>query len=366
MTNIDRKQDIFKTCTRFLSGSYPQTPQQVLRELSESIQADELPDMYGAGAVISDFEAEIARLLGKEAAVFMPSGTMCQQIALRIWTDRQHVARVGYHPTSHLEAHEYQAAQRLHNLQSVLIGSPYKLMTLADLQAVKEPLGALLLELPQREIGGQLPGWDELTATIAWAREQNIPTHLDGARLWESRPYYQRDYSEIASLFDTVYVSFYKSLGGIAGAVLAGPADVIAEARVWQRRHGGNLIKLYPYIVSARKCLAERLGRMDTYCQKAKDIAAALSTIPQIEIMPNPPQTNMMHLFFRSEPTALLEASLAISEETGIWLLSWLAPSQIPAYQKTELTVGDATLDLPDATIVELFQEIFKRTEQTS
>lgn len=364
MTNLSHKQDIFNACTRFLAGHYPQTPQQVLRELSESVQPQELPDMYGAGALISDFEADIASLLGKEAAVFMPSGTMCQQIALRIWTDRRHVPRVGYHPTAHLEIHEFQAAQRLHNLQSVLIGSPYQLMTLADLQAIDEPLGALLLELPQREIGGQLPSWDELTALLTWAREQHIPTHLDGARLWECKPYYQREYSEIAALFDTVYVSFYKSLGGIAGSVLAGPADVIAEARIWQRRQGGNLVHLYPYVLSARQGLSEHLERMEDYCQKAKAIAAVLSTIPQIEIMPATPQTNMMHIFLRGEPTALTEAALAISSETGTWLINRLMPSQLPAYQKFELTVGDATLDLTDATIVELFQELFKRVEQ--
>jgi threonine aldolase len=73
-----------------------------------------------------------------------------------------------------------------------------------------------------------------------------VALHLDGARLWECRPFYGRDYAQIAGLFDSVYVSFYKTLGGIAGAALAGPADVIAEARVWQRRQGGNLVRLFP------------------------------------------------------------------------------------------------------------------------
>lgn len=364
MTNLRDKQKIHSTCTRFLSGHYPQTPQQVMRELAETAQPHELPDLYGEGELLTAFEADTARLLGKEAAVFMPSGTMCQQIAIRIWTDRRQVPRVGYHPTSHLEIHEFQAAQRLHNVQSVLIGSPYHLMTLADLQASAEPLGALLLELPQREIGGQLPTWDELTAIIDWARERKIPTHLDGARLWECKPYYQRDYAEIAALFDTVYVSFYKSLGGIAGSILAGPADVIAEARIWQRRHGGNLVHLYPYVLAARKGLSEHLERMDAYHQKAKAIAAALSTIPQIEIMPATPQTHMMHVFLRGQSTALSEAALTISEETGTWLFNALTPSQIPAYQKFELSVGDAALDLSETTIVDLFQELLDKAER--
>jgi len=232
-----------------------------------------------------------------------------------------------------------------------------------SLETLKQTLGALLLELPQREIGRQLPTWEELIAIIDWARERNIPTHLDGARLWECKPFYRRSYAEIATLFDTVYVSFYKILGGIAGAILAGPADLIAEARMWQRRHGGNLISLYPYVLAAQKGFNERLGRMETYCAKAKAVAEILSAFPQIEIVPNPPNTHMMQVFLRGDADKLWAAALNIAQETGTWLVSWLTPAAIPAYQKTEVAVGDATLDLSDEEIVKLFQELFERAE---
>src|SRR5262249_11895382 len=157
-----------------------QTPHQALKALAEVADPDLQSDHYGEGELISQFEQEIAQLLGKEAAVFMPSGTMCQPIVLRIWADRRNIPRVAFHPTCHLELHESQAYQNLHHLQAVLVGSRDHLMTLDDLQKVAEPLGALLLELPQREIGGQLPTWEKLTAMTAWARERGIPTHLDG------------------------------------------------------------------------------------------------------------------------------------------------------------------------------------------
>ncbi|GCF08713.1 threonine aldolase family protein [Dictyobacter arantiisoli] len=365
MPNARDKQKIQRACTRFLNNHYPSTPREVLRSLIDTTGSDERSDIYGGGKLIADFEADVARLLGKEAAVFMPSGTMAQQIAVRIWTDRKHIPLVGYHATSHLELHEFQAAQRLHGISSRLIGSPYQLITVADLEAVAEPLGTLLLELPQREIGGQLPSWQDLTSLTSWARERGIPIHLDGARLWECKPYYQREYAEIAGLFDTVYVSFYKSLGGIAGAILAGPADVIAEAKIWQRRHGGNLFALYPYILAARKGFNERLERMESYYEKARDIAAALAVIPQIEIMPGVPQTNMMHIFLRGGATALVEAALDIAEETNIWLFGAVSPTQIPAYQKIELAVGDATMDLSTVEIVSLFQLLFKKIDQS-
>jgi threonine aldolase len=348
-------------CTRFLFGHYPQKPAQALHALAEMAEADLKSDHYGAGEIINNFEREVAELLGKEAAVFMPSGTMCQQIALRLWADRRGVHRVAFHPTCHLEQHEFQGYQWLHGLRARLVGNPNRLMTLDDLKAVAEPLGALLLELPQREIGGLLPTWADLTAITNWAREQGIPTHLDGARLWECQPFYGRPYAEIAALFDTVYVSFYKGLGGLAGSILAGPAEIIAQARIWQRRHGGNLIRLYPYVLSARKGLQERLGRMAAYHQKAVEIAGALSALPQIEIVPNPPQTNMMHLSLRGDSERLRDASLALSEETGIWLFFTPRPTAIPAYHLLEFTVGDATLDIPTREIASLFERLLTK-----
>src|SRR6185437_1694219 len=244
-------------------------------------------------------------LLGKEAAVFMPSGTMAQQIALRVWSERKQCRTVGFHPTCHLEIHEQKGYQALHGLRGRLVGNAHQVITLDDVKAIHEPLAALLLELPLREIGGQLPGWDDLGAQSDWAREHNIAMHMDGARLWESGPYYGRSYAEIAALFDTVYVSFYKGIGGIAGATLAGPADFIAEARVWQRRHGGNLVQLYPYVIAAREGLRLRLPRFAGYHERALRIAQALGEVPGVIIKPTPPQTNMIFFYQPANPEKL-------------------------------------------------------------
>lgn len=361
MTEKRDSTSIQNACTRFLAYHYRKSPHQVLSELAQATDPTIQADRYGQGQLIAQFEEEIATLLGKEAAVFMPSGTMCQQIALRLWANRRSINKVAFHPTCHLEIHEQQGYRLLHSLHSILVGSPHQLLTLRDLQAVTEPLGALLLELPQREIGGQLPSWEELTAIIEWARSKHIPTHLDGARLWECRPFYRREYAEIAALFDTVYVSFYKVLGGIAGAALAGPSDVIAEARIWQRRHGGNLVHLFPYVLSAKKGLADHLEQIPMYYAKARSVAEVLASFPQIQVVPNPPHTNMMHLFLHGERDKLIEAALDIAEETGTWLFAALAPTPLPSYHRLELTVGDATLDLPDEAIRTLFQLLFAK-----
>src|SRR5215218_7348282 len=182
------------------------TPPHVLQAMLDRMADGEEPDVYGVGGAVTRLEDRIAALLGKEAAV-------------------------------------------LHGLTGHLLGDADRLVTTDDLLGVREPLAAVLLELPQRDLGGLLPQWDDLVAQTTWARERGIATHMDGARLWEAQPYYERPHAEIAALFDTVYVSLYKGLEGLAGALLAGPADHVAQAREWRARLGGQVHNAWPLAV---------------------------------------------------------------------------------------------------------------------
>jgi threonine aldolase len=337
---------------------------QHLVELAEATREDEQPDRYGSGERIGRFEQQVAELLGKEAAVFVPTGVMAQQIALRIWCDRRGTRTVAFHPTSHLELHEENGYQLLHGLHGRCVGDPNRLLTLDDLEAVHEPVAALLLELPQREIGGLLPEWDDLVAQAAWTRERGIALHLDGARLWESGPFYRRPYAEVAGLFDSVYVSFYKGLGGLAGAALAADAELIAEARIWQRRHGGNLVTLHPYAVSAELALAERLDRMPAYLDHARALAAALATVDGIEVVPDPPQTPLFHVLLRGDGERLAQAALSVAEERKVFLFAQTRSTTSPSWQRHEVTVGDSTLLLEPGEVAQLYTEILERAAE--
>src|SRR5262249_15230843 len=134
-------------------------PDEILTEMTQEL-GEVKADRYGAGGVVTELEAEMCGVLGKPAAVFMPSGTMAQQIALRIHADRLGRRTVLWHPTAHPEKHEDQAVPRLHGLAPRPVGNPDQLLTTDELQEVAEYAGVLLLELPQREIGGQLPAWE--------------------------------------------------------------------------------------------------------------------------------------------------------------------------------------------------------------
>ena len=334
--------------------------------MAEATGDDERLDQYGKGDRIERLESRVAALLGKEAAVFMPSGTMAQQIALRIWSERRGIRTVAFHPTCHLELHEEKGYERLHGLHGRLVGDPQALLTLADLEDVHEPLAALLLELPQRELGGRLPEWDDLVAQTSWARERGIALHLDGARLWEAQPYYARQHSELAGLFDSVYVSFYKGLGGLAGAALAAAADTVAEARVWQRRHGGNLVTQHPFVVAAEAGLDSRLDRVATYVGHARAIAAELATVDGLEIVPDPPQTPMFYLHLRGDADRLAEAAVSVAEERGVFLFAEPSTTSSPRWQRHEVMVGETTLALEPAELRELYVEVLARASRVT
>ena len=121
---MDDKDTVFAACTRFLTHHYPGSPRQALVDLAAFAPPEARHDRYGQGELIASFEQQIAALLGKPAAVFMPSGTMCQQIALRIWADRRGIRSVAFHPTCHLERHEDKGYQMLHGLHGRLVGHP--------------------------------------------------------------------------------------------------------------------------------------------------------------------------------------------------------------------------------------------------
>ncbi len=337
----DDDEALRRSCTRSLHGHGLQRP----GELLAAIPADTEGDRYGEGGVVQELESEVARLLGKPASVFLPSGTMAQQIALRIHADRRRRRAVVFHPACHIDRHEGRGYERLHQLVGRPTGDEHRLLGLDDLREVAEPPAALVLELPQRDLGGSLPSWEDLQAQVAWARERGAAAHLDGARLWECGPAYDRPVREVAEPFDTVYVSFYKKLGGLSGCCLAGPEDTMAEVREWRRRHGGTLFALWPYAASDLAALRARLPRMGAYHAHALAIAAALREVPGVRVLPDPPQTSMMHIRLRTDADRMRAAALRLARDEGIWTWarSWPSP---PGSAEVELDVGDATLGI--------------------
>jgi threonine aldolase len=202
-------------------------------------------------------------------------------------------------------------------------------------------------------------------AQTTWARRRGVALHLDGARLWQCGPFYKRPLSEIAALFDTVYVSLYKDLGSLGGCVLAGPADVIAEARVWRIRHGGRLSTYEPMALSAEQGLDERLPRMPAFVRKAREIGVALGRVDGLDVVPDPPQTAMFHVYVRGDLERLEDTLFELAKETGTLLASYFVPTPLTGVQKTEINIGLSSLDVTSAEIADLFAELVRRAARS-
>ncbi|OEJ40235.1 threonine aldolase [Streptomyces agglomeratus] len=312
-------------------------------------ELSEPADVYGDG-VVAELERRVARTLGTEAAAFFPTGTMAQQVALRCWAGRTGNATVALHPLSHPEVHEGGALSVVSGLRTVHPTHAARLPTADEVRDFDEPFGTLMLELPLRDAGFVLPSWDELTAVVESARERDAVVHFDGARLWECASHFGRTLPEIAELADSVYVSFYKSLDAMSGAALAGPASLIAEARTWRHRYGGQVFQQFPAALSAMLGLERELPRLPEYVAHAKEVAAAMADgfraagVPWFRVHPAPPHTHQFQVWLPYPAELLTEAAVCQAEQTGVTLFRRWFSDTPPGLAVTEVTVSSAGL----------------------
>lgn len=327
-------------------------------------------DVYGDG-VVAELERTVARLLGTEDAAYFPTGTMAQQVALRCWAGRTGDPTVALHPLAHPEMHERGALEAVSGLRTVHPTSEPRPPTAEEVRDFAEPFGTLMLELPLRDAGFVLPTWEELDAVVAAARERDAVVHLDGARLWECVPHFGRELPEIAALADSVYVSFYKTLGGLSGAALAGPASLIEEARTWRHRYGGQLFQQFPAALSALVGLERELPRLGAYVAQAKVVAGALTAgfteagTSWFRVHPDPPHTHQFQVWLPYGSELLTEASVRMAEETGVALFrNWHpAPAGPPGVSFTEVTVAQAGLEWTGREVREAVAEFVGRLD---
>jgi threonine aldolase len=357
---LTRRLAAIDACDRVLSHGRRQSMHDRLAALlsdASGYDLDAAPDAYGDG-IVGQLEQRVAGLLGKPGAAFFPTGTMAQQVALRCWAARTGNPGVALHPLAHPEVHERDAMSVLTGLRAVHPTTAPRLPGADEIRAEAEPFGTLMLELPLREAGFVLPTWDELTATVRAARDRGALVHFDGARLWECPPHFGKDLGEIAALADSVYVSFYKSLGGLYGAALAGPADLIAEAKAWRHRYGGQLYQQFPAALAALAGLDNELPRLPSYVAHAATVAGALrdafhaqAAVPWFRIHPARPHTHQFAVWLPFPAETLNDAVLRQAVETKTALFRGWSRTDLPEVAKSEVTVSGSALDWSAADV---------------
>lgn len=339
-------------------GSPTRSPAEVFAGLAEACGelGIEEWDGYAERGPVAMLEAELLELFGTGAAAYFPSGVMAQQVALRIHADRSGSRRVAMPDLSHLLHHEDDGPRILQDLRIEHLTSGRTTPTREHLDAVPGRLAAVLVELPLRDAGCLLPTYDELAGLSAACRERGVALHVDGARIWESQQWFGKPLGELAALTDTLYVSFYKGLGGLSGAALLGDADTIAEARLWRRRMGGTIYRFTAEAVSALVGLRDRLPLIPDVVAWGREMAAALP--PTITVQPPVPHINTFLLYAAGDPDRVNERLLAALERYSIaFCRSWSAAEE-PGRVVTEITLGEGALELDPAKIAALIGEL--------
>lgn len=216
-------------------------------------------DAYGLGGAVAEAEDYFAKLLGKERAIFMPTGTLANHLALRALAGPH--ARVLVQDASHVYNDAGDTCQTLSGLNLIPLAPGRGTFTLAEVEQilartasgrVATRVGAISIESPIRRRRGELFDLEELHRISAYARAHGIGLHLDGARLFMASACTGIPPAEYAASFDTVYVSLWKCFNTLDGAVLAGPAQLLDGLVHVRRMFGGALWSAWPFALVAR------------------------------------------------------------------------------------------------------------------
>ena len=335
----------------------PSTPAAMFRDLAAYAEEHDVAwDRYGERGAVEQLEAEVAELLGKPAAVMFPSGVMAQQATLRAWCDRSGSRRVALPDLSHLLLHEQDGPRRVMGLELEPLTTGRETPTADALAKIGGRLGAAMVELPLRDAGCLLPTWDELVELSAAARERGVPLHADGARIWESVPHWDRTLAEAADLFDSMYVSLYKGLGGSSGALVVCPEDLAGELRSWRQRMGGTIFSMTTAAVGGLMGLREHLTKFGDYRAWAIDLAAALNT-HGIRTFPESPHIATFLAYAPGTADEVNERVVTFTEERGIVPSGLWRDSDVPGWVETELTCYESALAHAPAEVAALVAE---------
>jgi threonine aldolase len=286
---------------QFRSDGLGLSPAEYARLLAEIAETRGIAvDDYSRGGVVAELEARMAALLGKEAAVFLPTGTLANHVAVRLLgrTGR----RVLVQQESHLYNDEGDCAQTLSGLNLVPLAPGRASFTLAEVEAavagapemrVAAPVGAISIETPVRRVAGEAFDPAAMQAISVFARERGIGLHLDGARLLLEAAYTGIPPAKTAAMFDTVYVSLWKYLNAASGAILAGPCDLLDGLYHQRRMFGGSLPHAWPDAAVALHYLDGFAGRFAKAIAAADAVFAALRDHPLVAIERSRAATNV-------------------------------------------------------------------------
>lgn len=256
-------------------------------------------DVFGDDPTVHELEAEVARILGKEAALLVPSGTMSNQIAIAAQTQRGD--EIVLEATSHVFYYEAGAPAVISGVQCWPVAGSLGLLTAEQVEgAVRSrdihfPVTRLVcLENTHNRSGGRVLPPDEVVRTADKAHALGLRMHLDGARLWNAAIALRRPEAELAASFDSISVCFSKGLGAPIGSAFVSDRETVERARRWRKRLGGGMRQAGILAAGALHALHHHRARLADDHRRAQAFAEGIARIDGLETDPRGVETNIV------------------------------------------------------------------------
>ncbi len=325
----------------FRSDTVTQPTRQMRAAMAEATVGD---DVFGEDPTVNRLEQQVAEILGKEAALFVPSGTMSNLIAVRT------LCRPGDEMICEVDSHIYNYEQggyaQLCGVAVRTIQGRYGVMGPDQLRDVVRPDNAhlvrtrlLTVENTHNRGGGKLQPLDTVTALCQWARQNGLKTHLDGARLFNAVVATGIEPARWAAGFDTVNVCFSKGLGAPVGSALAGSRELIARARRHRKVLGGGMRQAGVLAAAALYALEHHVDRLAEDHANAQRLARGLRQIDHLQLDPDQIDTNI--LFFRVDPVLGTAEQFCRQLARGGLLMLPTGPQRVRAVTHLNVTADD-------------------------
>lgn len=294
----------------FINDGIFYRPEDFIAKLQEINTANAIErDSYAEGGTIEKLLKKFAEITGKEVAVYLPTGTLANQLAISVLCG--HNTKAFVQETSHVYRDEGDAAQTLFNKRLIPLATGKAHFTLEELkQSVtyhKEGeyfvggVGAVSIETPVRRCDGQFFPLEEIKRIAAYCKEQGFKMHLDGARLHMATAFTNATVKEYAAYFDTVYLCLYKYLGATGGAVLCGDKALIDQMHHLIKIHGGGIFTNWPSAAIALHHLNTIDEDMQQIRAKAKELFVQLNSLKGIKVNALNNGTNLFNVVLDKE-----------------------------------------------------------------
>ena len=302
-------------------------------------------DVFRDDPTVNRLEERVAELLGKEAALFVPSGTMSNQIAVKVHT--QPGDELLCDVNCHIYNYEAGGPAILSGVSCHTLHGENGILDVTQLEDKIRPLDdhqvrtrLVCLENTHNRGGGRVYPYEKIQAIQAWTRQHGLILHLDGARLWNAVVATGISAKQWGDLFDTVSVCFSKGLGAPVGSALAGPRELIVRARRIRKLFGGGMRQAGVLAAAALYALDHHIERLTDDHRNAQILARAIADTPGLRLVPADVDTNL--IWFRVDPERGAAKDVAAAlKERGV-LIHASGPQTLRACTHLDVSAAQA------------------------